>query len=66
VITIEKLLERKSSGSYLENREQGRRDVTLTTWHPVFSKVGTNFGDKWLSLGTYISLADLDHGVLVC
>jgi hypothetical protein len=31
VSTTEELLARKSSGSGLENREYGRRDVTLTT-----------------------------------
>jgi hypothetical protein len=31
VSTIEELLERQSSGSSLESREYGRRDVTLTT-----------------------------------
>jgi hypothetical protein len=41
VSTIEELFERKSSGSGLESREYGRRDVTLTTWHPLSAKVGT-------------------------
>jgi hypothetical protein len=43
VSTIEELLERKSSGSGLENRDYGRKgSASLTT------KVGTNFTDKRL------------------
>jgi hypothetical protein len=37
VRTIEELLERKSRGSVLENRDYGRRgSVALTTRHPLY------------------------------
>jgi hypothetical protein len=52
VSTIEELLERKSSGSSLENRDTAVEDPPR--WlrdTPLSAKVGTNFVDKPLSFG---------------
>jgi hypothetical protein len=46
VSTAEVLLRRYNSGSGLEDREQPRGSVELTTRHPLSAKVGTNFADK--------------------
>jgi hypothetical protein len=41
----------------LEIREYGRRGCV--TWHPLSTKVGTNFANKRRSIAWYSSLADL-------
>jgi hypothetical protein len=64
VRTIEELLGRKSNVSGLENREYDRMgSVMLTSWHPLFSKVGIDVAGKWRSFGGRNSLADWSHGV---
>jgi hypothetical protein len=66
VNTIEKILERKSSGSGLENSEYGLRDPSRWPCDtPLSIKFGTNFPDKRRLLGRHRSLADQSHGVII-
>jgi hypothetical protein len=54
--TTEELLARKSSSSGLEIQEYRLKDVTLTMWHPLSEKVGTNLADDKLRLLSRYSL----------
>jgi hypothetical protein len=58
----EELFEWKRSGSGLENRDYGRGIRCAD--HALSAKVGTNFADRWRSLGRYSLLTDWSHGVL--
>jgi hypothetical protein len=59
--TTEELLDIKSSGYGLENRDYGSRHPPRWSRDtPLFAKVGTNFGDKQRSL---CRLADSSHWV---
>jgi hypothetical protein len=64
VSTTEELLDKKSSGSCLENREYGRRDPSRCPRVTIYpQKVGNHFTDKQRSLGRYSSLSESDHGI---
>jgi hypothetical protein len=59
VSTNEVLIERKNSGTGLENRDYGRKDPPRSPRVTSLSaNIVTNFADKRQSLGLYSSLAD--------
>jgi hypothetical protein len=64
VSTIEELLERKSSGTDLENQEYSRRNPSR--WPrvtPLSEKLGINFANNRRSLGRYSSLSCSGYGL---
>jgi hypothetical protein len=64
VNTTEELLERKSSGFGLENREYGRRDSSRWSCGTLYpQKLTLSSPTSGRSLGRYSSLADSGHGV---
>jgi hypothetical protein len=50
VSTTDELLGRNSSGFGLENWKYGLGDLLCWPRHPLSSKIGTNFAEKWRSL----------------
>jgi hypothetical protein len=56
VSATEEQLERKSSGSGLENRDYSRRGSVVLSTQPLSANVSTNFVDKQRPLGRNSSL----------
>jgi hypothetical protein len=47
-----------------KQRIRQRGTITLTTWHPLSAKFGSNFEEQW-SLGQYSSLAEITRNPLL-
>jgi hypothetical protein len=62
-VQLRSYLEDKVAARCIQPRIRPYRSFTLTTWHPLSTKVGTNFADKRRSLCRYSLLADSGHVV---
>jgi hypothetical protein len=67
VSTTEELLERKGSGSGLENLKYGHRDPSRWPRDTLYpQKLALNIADNWRSLGQYSSLVYSSRGFFFC